>query len=418
MKLTDLYNYQKTPVSSVNKKIGDVVLFATDVNAIDKNELGVSIPLLKDGLIDENNLPNYPKMVNGKIKSNYLPIATKNTAGIVQIGYGFNITNGVLDLKRGQLNSDASGNINIVYENDFLVNGAGINQKNGLLQLDENQKIKRQFINTTFYNDQFLTQKIYLTSFGDIELSFDQLKIQQPTIVQIVSSSGIVQNNINFVWLQNSLKISFVNLTDEQKNNLGDFIFLKYLVLEKFDVDDVKNYSMIDELFFDPYNLQIDQNNCYKITINVKDYTMIQIIDNTGVVRNDIPQKWIIYKKYSGERDVTLGYVDQNGDFQALTFSGTNSNAVGNAEDVENYYTWNVSQEQQSISEQEQLLQGKELISGQQVCYLVQLDFTNIWQQLQNQEEVNRLNWQLKYVVNFKIDKIAKTNRLNALIYS
>mgnify|MGYP003305596317 CR=1 FL=1 len=37
MKLSDFYRQKKYPVTSVNNKVGDVTLNATDVNAVGKN---------------------------------------------------------------------------------------------------------------------------------------------------------------------------------------------------------------------------------------------------------------------------------------------------------------------------------------------------------------------------------------------
>ena len=160
MKLTDLYNYQKIPVSSVNNKIGDVVLFASDVNAIDRKQLGVTIPLLKNGKIETNQLPQFPKLINGKIPNNYLIMATKNTAGVVEIGQGLQIDSGVLSIIKGEINSNGQGVVNIKYDKDILINEHGLNNSNGLVKLNQDGKIESKFISNMFYNNEFMSKKI------------------------------------------------------------------------------------------------------------------------------------------------------------------------------------------------------------------------------------------------------------------
>ena len=98
MKLTDFYDVKKIPVTSVNSKTGDVKLNASDVNAIDYNQIGIAVPKLVNGIVPDSQLPPYAKLVNGKIVYSNLPLATKYNVGALQIGDGFEEKgNGVID---------------------------------------------------------------------------------------------------------------------------------------------------------------------------------------------------------------------------------------------------------------------------------------------------------------------------------
>lgn len=109
MKLTDFYDSVKIPVTSVNGKSGDVVLTSRDVNAISENQIGKTIPSLKNGVVPDSQLPNYAKIVNGKILHANIPYATQHNLGGIQLGTGFQrLQNGVVNalgsISRTQLN--------------------------------------------------------------------------------------------------------------------------------------------------------------------------------------------------------------------------------------------------------------------------------------------------------------------------
>lgn len=89
MKLSDFYRQKKYPVTSVNNKVGDVTLNATDVNAVGKNQIGILIPSLKNGIVPDTQLPDYAKLVNGKILSVNIPNATADRVGGIILGQGF-----------------------------------------------------------------------------------------------------------------------------------------------------------------------------------------------------------------------------------------------------------------------------------------------------------------------------------------
>lgn len=405
MKLTDLYNYQKTPVSSVNNKIGDVVLFASDVNAIDRKQLGVTIPLLKNGKIETNQLPQFPKLINGKIPNNYLIMATKNTAGVVEIGQGLQIDYGVLSIIKGEINSNGDGVVNIKYDKDICINEHGLNNSNGLVKLNQDCKIESKFISNMFYNNEFVSKKIKINQFDEnniVKLSYNQLKLKDKTIVQLLSSNNTVQNNVIFKWEEEFLIVDITNLA---KQSLGGFVILKYLIMDCFDVDDVKKYSTIHTIELNPYSIEENQQGKYLLNVNVNDCTMVQIIDNNGCVRDDILLKWNYV--VSPAHQVTLGIVDQNGDFQELSFDGTDSTPTNEIENVNEYYSYNSPQQNSSAVTTSQVNQNN--------YYSLQLDFTNIKQELQTEQ--NKTVWFLKYVVNFKIDRISKISNTNALIY-
>jgi hypothetical protein len=86
MKLADFYNQKKIPVTSVNNKVGDVVLNATDIGAISQKDIGVLVPNLKNGIIPDTQLPKYAKVVNGKILSINIPDATNDRVGGIILG--------------------------------------------------------------------------------------------------------------------------------------------------------------------------------------------------------------------------------------------------------------------------------------------------------------------------------------------
>ena len=54
MKLTDFYSTTKIPVTSVNNKVGDVMLSASDVGAVSKKDVGLVVPI-----------PNYHNVLVG-----------------------------------------------------------------------------------------------------------------------------------------------------------------------------------------------------------------------------------------------------------------------------------------------------------------------------------------------------------------
>lgn len=89
MKLSDFYRQKKYPVTSVNNKVGDVTLNATDVNAVGKNQIGILIPSLKNGVVPDTQLPDYAKLVNGKLLSVNIPNATDDRVGGIILGQGF-----------------------------------------------------------------------------------------------------------------------------------------------------------------------------------------------------------------------------------------------------------------------------------------------------------------------------------------
>ena len=98
MKLADFYNQKKIPVTSVNNKVGDVVLNATDIGAISQKDIGILVPNLKNGIIPDTQLPKYAKLVNGKILSANIPTATNDRVGGIILGQGFEKKqNGVVD---------------------------------------------------------------------------------------------------------------------------------------------------------------------------------------------------------------------------------------------------------------------------------------------------------------------------------
>jgi len=103
MKLTDFYTSESIPVTSVNKKTGNVVLNSADVGAIAQSEKSVTIPVLKEGIIPDSQLPKYVKLVNGKVASSQIPVATTVSVGGIKIGSGFTITD------EGTLSVDFSG---------------------------------------------------------------------------------------------------------------------------------------------------------------------------------------------------------------------------------------------------------------------------------------------------------------------
>lgn len=137
MKLTDFYTSESIPVTSVNKKTGNVVLNSADVGAIAQSEKSVTIPVLKEGIVPDSQLPKYVKLVNGKVASSQIPIATAFNIGGIKIGSGFTIT------EEGTLSVDFSGiepgNSSVytstytigVYEStpSTSVRGGGINTK-------------------------------------------------------------------------------------------------------------------------------------------------------------------------------------------------------------------------------------------------------------------------------------------------
>jgi hypothetical protein len=51
-------------------------LTSRDVNAISENQIGKTIPSLKNGVVPDSQLPNYAKIVNGKILHANIPYAT------------------------------------------------------------------------------------------------------------------------------------------------------------------------------------------------------------------------------------------------------------------------------------------------------------------------------------------------------
>ena len=170
-------------------------------------------------------------------------------------------------------------------------------------------------------------------------------------------------------------------------------------------VDDVKKYSTIHTIELDPYSIEENQQGKYLLNVNVNDCTMVQIIDNNGCVRDDVLLKWNYVA--SPAHQVTLGIVNQNGDFQELSFDGTDSTPTNEIENVNEYYTYNSPQQNSSTVTTSQVNQNN--------YYNLQLDFTNIKQELQTEQ--NKTVWFLKYVVNFKIDRISKISNTNALIY-
>lgn len=89
MNLTDFYTYKKIDVTSVNKKTGDVVLNASDVQAVSLKQVGNIVPNLINGKVPTYQLPNFAKLVNGKLVISQLPIATDSNLGAIIIGQGF-----------------------------------------------------------------------------------------------------------------------------------------------------------------------------------------------------------------------------------------------------------------------------------------------------------------------------------------
>lgn len=97
MKLTDFYEQKKLPVTSVNDKVGDVVITAADVNAVSKKQIGILVPKLKDGVVPDTQLPDYAKLVNGKILNTVIPNATNDRVGGIILGFGFQNNNGTVN---------------------------------------------------------------------------------------------------------------------------------------------------------------------------------------------------------------------------------------------------------------------------------------------------------------------------------
>ena len=98
MKLTDFYEIKKIPVTSVNGKLGDVKLNASDINAISYQQIGIVVPKLKNGVVPDSQLPPYAKLVNGKITYSNIPITSKHNLGGIQLGDGFQQKqNGIVD---------------------------------------------------------------------------------------------------------------------------------------------------------------------------------------------------------------------------------------------------------------------------------------------------------------------------------
>lgn len=132
MKLTDFYTSESIPVTSVNKKTGNVVLNSADVGAIAQSEKSVTIPVLKEGVVPDSQLPKYVKLVNGKVASSQIPVATTVNIGGIKIGSGFIMTDeGTLSVDFSGIEPGTSTSIFSVYTTGVYVSSMSISVRGG-----------------------------------------------------------------------------------------------------------------------------------------------------------------------------------------------------------------------------------------------------------------------------------------------
>lgn len=241
--------------------------------------------------------------------------------------YGRNVSNSVLwiNLSGYDKISDYVGNVNIrkfdgqnynniistqtntsntvigSSDNDLKLNGTikyngnDLNTANSLVKLDNHGKIASSLMDV--YTDAYFVTKIFsvknLTN-NKKTFTFQQLGIQQPTIVQLLDDQNLIRDDIIPVyWKQNGLQINFqpiASLIDEQT---GDFK-IKYLVAQQYNAFQTSKVSTLATKTFDPYGLTNNIKAFSFSQLGINQPTMLQLIDDQGIVRDDvIPVYWM-----------------------------------------------------------------------------------------------------------------------------
>ena len=190
--------------------------------------------------------------------------------------------------------------------------GNSPNSAGGLVVLDENGKIPHELIQSQSDSSQSsstISNAYFLTEVFDVRnlvqnkkfFSYVDLGISGETIVQLIDDNGVIKDDIiPMYWGSNNgvdgLWIDFSTLaTNNYITQTTGYFKLKYLVAEQYSVDNSQLVTTLNTKIFDPYNYSQNQ---YLVSftlqqLGLKQTTMIQLVDDTGLIRDDvIPVYW------------------------------------------------------------------------------------------------------------------------------
>lgn len=217
-------------------------------------------------------------------------------------------SNNVLSTNQDQL-SVILGNKNSVLNinaSNLFYNNAGVNQPLGLVKLNQQGFIDNSLLSVNCNNAYFRTIDFYVNNLGEDNLkvfSQQELGITQPTIVQLLDNQDLIRDDVIPVYWDNvgsqqqpiwNLVLQFSAIATLLPS-ITETFKIKYLIAQQFNPFDQNNsnVSTLATYSFNPYQLESSIKSFTFEELSISQKTMIQLIDNYGVIRDDIiPIYW------------------------------------------------------------------------------------------------------------------------------
>lgn len=202
---------------------------------------------------------------------------------------------------------DGNANVNIgnidgelkLYGTAIKYNGNNLNSASGLVQLNAQGKIPTNLLyaaEEVVYNDSYFATKqfsVYGLTNNQKTFTFEQLGIQQATIIQLLDDQDLIRDDVIPVyWTSTGVTIQLSPIAELITEQTGNFK-IKYLVAQQYNVNQTSNTATIATKTFDPYGLTNNLKSFSFIQLGLSSNTMVQLLDDQGLIRDDvIPVYW------------------------------------------------------------------------------------------------------------------------------